>query len=236
MISRTAAVFRHVPFEDLGTLGSVLAENQYEITYIDAGYDVPNPELIQNADLVVILGGPIGVYQIEAYPALQIEIEVARDRLQNRRPILGVCLGCQIMAAALGARVYPGSAGKEIGWKNLSLTATSETNPLLAFADCPVLHWHGDTFDLPEGATRLASTDLYENQAFSYGDNALALQFHIETDARSLERWFIGHAVEIDGVAGLGVSDLRAQTATHAEKLGRNAKRFFSHWLAMIQA
>lgn len=234
MTSKRAAVFRHVLFEDSGTLGGVLAENQYDVTYVDVGYDDPERELVRNADLVVILGGPIGVYQVDEYPGLHVEIEITRERLKNGKPTLGICLGSQIMAAALGARVYPGDAGKEIGWKSLTLTPSLQTNPLRVFEECPVLHWHGDTFEMPEGATHLASTDQYENQAFSYGDSALALQFHIETDGRSLERWFIGHAVEVGGVAGLGVCELREQAAIYAETLSCRSKLFFSDWLQSL--
>ncbi len=235
MTLKKVAVIRHVPFEDLGTLDSVLAERHCEVTCFDSGYDHLDPNTMAEADLVIILGGPIGVYQVDEYPSLSDEIDIARSRLKNGKPLLGICLGSQIMAAALGARVYPGNAGKEIGWKPLSLAATPQPNPLADFAGSPVLHWHGDTFDLPDGAVLLASTDLYENQAFSYGNHALALQFHIETDARGLERWFIGHSVEIGGVSGLDVPSIRAQTAAHAQALGQNAKRFFTRWLQAIE-
>jgi GMP synthase (glutamine-hydrolysing) len=96
-----------------------------------------------------------------------------------------------------------------------------------------VLHWHGDTFDLPDGATRLASSPLYENQAFAYGRNALALQFHIEADPARLEEWYVGHTAEL-GAAGISVKALRAATAQVASRVGVQAERIFDRWLRDI--
>jgi GMP synthase (glutamine-hydrolysing) len=233
----TAAVIRHVPFENLDTLGALLERRGYQITCHDSGYDDLDRAVIGSSDLVVILGGPIGVYQAQAYPALRDEIAIAEARMRADRPLLGVCLGSQVMAAALGVRVYPGVAGKEIGWKPLVLTKAGAGSPLEAIgpAHTAVLHWHGDTFDLPRDASLLASTDQYPHQAFSYGRNALALQFHAEVTARSLERWFIGHTVEIGGVDGLTVEQLRGQTVQHATTLVPCAERFFSKWLESIE-
>ncbi len=194
---KTVLAIRHVAFEDLDHFAPLLTERGYAIRYCEAGYDDLTALDPSSDDLLVVLGGPIGVYEDEAYPFIHDELRLLRARLQAGRPTLGICLGCQMIAQALGARVYPGGR-KEIGWKPLILTEAGRQSPLAAFADlAPVLHWHGDTFDLPEGATLLASSDLYPHQAFSWGSCALALQFHIETTARGLERWFIGHAGEI---------------------------------------
>jgi len=97
-----------------------------------------------------------------------------------------------------------------------------------------VLHWHGDTFDLPEGAELLASTDLYPNQAFAWGEHALALQFHVEVTAQGLERWFIGHACEIGQTPGLSVSTLRAETARYAAETAARGRRCFAAWLDRV--
>src|SRR5690606_9988829 len=109
--------------------------------------------------LTIILGGPIGVYETEDYPFLQKEIDLLKVRLENNLPTLGICLGAQMIAHALGAKVYAGHA-KEIGWSTLQL-ATLPDNILAPLTNVPVLHWHGDTFDLPENATLLASSSLY---------------------------------------------------------------------------
>ena len=149
------------------------------------------------ADLLVVLGGPIGAYEEELYPFLADELRVIERRLAAGRPVLGICLGSQLMARALGARVYPGT-GKEIGWAPLQLTAAGRDSCLAPLGGgAPVLHWHGDTFDLPKGASLLASTPRYKNQAFAWQRHGLALQCHIEATAAGLERWYIGHACEI---------------------------------------
>src|SRR5687767_11961452 len=189
--ARTCLAVRHVPFEDLGFFADVLAARGFQIGY----RETPTGELgaaeLRECDLLVLLGGPIGVYERDAYPFLSAEIALAEERLAARKPMLGVCLGSQIMAAALGADVYPGNRGKEIGWGTLTLTPLGGSSPLAHLAATRVLHWHGDSFDLPKGATLLASTERYRHQAFSYGENALALQFHPEVTAKGLEAWFV---------------------------------------------
>jgi GMP synthase (glutamine-hydrolysing) len=230
---KSVLAIRHVAFEDLDAFAPILTERGYTVRYLDAGYDdlVALDPLAD--DLWVVLGGPIGVYEDEAYPFIGDELRLLRTRLDAGRPTLGICLGCQMIARALGARVYPGGK-KEIGWKPLLLTEAGHRSPLAAFADqTPVLHWHGDTFDLPEGATLLASSDWYPRQAFAWG-NALALQFHIETTARGLERWFIGHAGEIVGTPDLSVPALREETARHAAEATVRGRQCFTAWLAQL--
>jgi GMP synthase (glutamine-hydrolysing) len=138
------------------------------------------------------------------------------------------------MAKALGSEVFVGST-KEIGWGRVQLTPQGLDSCLqpLSDAGAKVLHWHGDTFDLPRGAERLASTVSYENQAFSYGRNALGVQFHLEADHRQLEEWYVGHAVELAAV-GISVKDLRIATSQVAENLPAQANTIFSRWLREI--
>lgn len=230
---KSVLAVRHVAFEDLDAFAPVLTERGYTPRYLDAGYDELTALDPLADDLWVVLGGPIGVYEDAAYPFISDELRLLRTRLDAGRPTLGICLGCQMIARALGARVYPGGK-KEIGWKPLLLTEAGRNSPLAAFADrTPVLHWHGDTFDLPAGATLLASSDWYPHQAFSWG-NALALQFHIETTARGLERWFIGHAGEIAGTAGLSVPALRDETARHAAAATARGRQCFTAWLDQV--
>lgn len=231
---KTALAIRHIAFEDLDSFAGLLAERGYAIRYLDAGYDDLTALNPLADDLLIVLGGPIGVYEDAAYPFIRTELELLQARLQAGRPTLGICLGCQMIAQALGARVYPGEH-REIGWKPLILTEAGRQSALASFADqTPVLHWHGDTFDLPEGATLLASSDLYPHQAFSWGPHALALQFHIETTARGLERWFIGHAAQIAATPGLCVPTLRTATANHAVNAEAKGRQGLAAWLDQI--
>jgi GMP synthase (glutamine-hydrolysing) len=170
-------------------------------------------------------------------PFLQPEIAWLRFRLQQDLPTLGICLGAQLMAAALGGDVFSGRAGKEIGWGPLrpgvDTDAASCLQPLFENA-VSVLHWHGDTFDLPEGARHLAATTRYSHQAFAWQRNALALQFHLEVEARTLERWFIGHACEISGVSGLTPNSLRDAARQHAPALELMAPVIWNAWLDSV--
>jgi GMP synthase (glutamine-hydrolysing) len=186
---------------------------------------------VENAELLVVLGGPMGVYETDTYPFLAREVGLLERRLAKGRPTLGICLGSQLMAKALGSRVYPGPT-KEIGWGPVTLTADGRASCLQPLADrgADVLHWHGDTFDLPAGATLLASNANYDNQAFAFGKRALALQFHLETGRGALEKWIVGHAAEL-AAARIDITQLRETTATLSGSLGARAQRIFSTWL-----
>jgi GMP synthase (glutamine-hydrolysing) len=213
MIRKCLAV-RHVAFEDLGLIGPLVAARGYDVRYLDAGIQPFEAETLGAPDLVIVLGGPIGVYERDAYPFIGEEIAAVGARIESNKPILGICLGAQIMAAALGARVAPGPV-KEIGWAPLMLTGAGQASVLSALGATPVLHWHGDNCELPEGCARLASTQHCPVQAFARTPSQLALQFHLETEPARFENWLVGHAVEL-GKAGIDPRDLRAQ----ARRLG----------------
>jgi GMP synthase (glutamine-hydrolysing) len=229
----SAVAITHVPFEDLGSLAAVLAERNYAVRILDACTADRHTLDSLAPDLLVVLGGPIAVYETDLYPFLAGELQLLRRRLQARLPTLGICLGAQLMAAALGARVYAGQNGKEIGWAPLSAGGDAASCPAIVELLTPgvqVLHWHGDTFDLPAGAAHLAATARYANQAFSLGRHALGLQFHPEVQAAALERWYVGHACEL-GAARINVPQLRAEAARHAPGLQEAARRFWHRWL-----
>jgi GMP synthase (glutamine-hydrolysing) len=233
MPSRKAVVLSHVAFEDLGSLEEPLRARGFEIESIvaaSARFPLPQSEA---CELLVVLGGPIGVYDQEEYPFLKDEIACIRARLEARRPILGICLGAQLMAASLGARVYPGERGAEIGWAPLQPApdqpAPEWFAPLLADG-LKVFHWHGDTFDLPVGAVLLAGTERYPHQAFILGDFALALQFHPEVSAAGLESWYVGHASELHH-AGISAAHLRSQAGQYGAALEAAAASFWNRWL-----
>lgn len=231
-MSRTALAFTHVAFEDAGLLAPVLKERGIALTYADVPVTALDTLDVMSPDLLIILGGPIGVYEEADYPWLAPETALIAKRLAARKPTLGICLGAQLMAKALGAKVAPGKA-KEIGWAPLTLTEAGKASPLehVDGAKTPVLHWHGDTFDLPEGAALLASTAICETQAFAIGTHALGLQFHLEAYGLALERWFVGHTAEIGATPGVSVQGLRADTQKFSEGLARQGKLALNAWL-----
>lgn len=231
-MGQTVAAIRHLHFEDLGTLEALLQEAGYQIRYYESGVDeLPDP--VTGADLAVVLGGPVGVYETEAYPEMATERTWVKTRMKACRPTIGICLGAQLMAAALDSEVGP-MERKEIGFAPLELTEAGRRGPLRHLEGIPVLHWHGDSFAIPAGAEHLAATDLCRNQAFALGLRMLGLQFHVEVDGGSgFERWLLGHAVELAG-AGIDPRELRRQSARWREQLCRAARAMFAEWLAGI--
>lgn len=232
---KNAVVIRHVAFEDLGSLAIPLHQKNYEVNYIDMA-----PGSLSNLDplapdLLIVLGGPIGVCDELDYPFITDEIRILEQRLSVDLPTIGICLGAQLMARALGARVYPGLE-KEIGWSPIKLSSAARHSALsYLLPDYMVFHWHGDTFDLPEGSVHLASSSRYENQAFAWGEYGLALQFHPEVTARGLENWFIGHAHEISNTPGISISKLREDTATYITRLEVQGNKFWQVWLEKLE-
>jgi len=227
---KTVTAIRHVGFEDLGAFEPALRRRGYDIRYCDAAVDDIagiNPA----TDILIVLGGPIGAYEDDKYPFILAELRLLEARMAAGRPTLGVCLGAQLIARALGARVYPGP-GKEIGWAGVELTPPGRDGPLTHLSDVPVLHWHGDTFDLPHGAQHLASTAATPNQAFAVGNTTLALQFHTEVEARGFERWLVGHALEISVVPGISVNGLRQDARVLAPKTASAGLSVLRDWIA----
>lgn len=166
-----------------------------ESSFKAAGFEIVhrfrqvNPE-DADAPAVVVLGGPMGVYEQDGHPYLSAELRLLEERLSRRRPSIGICLGAQLLASAAGARVYPGSAGFELGAMPIQLTREGQVHPLFEGlpASLVAAHWHGDTFDAPKGSTHLARSAKYEQQAFQL-ENSYGFQFHMELSARTLGDW-----------------------------------------------
>ena len=176
----------------------------------------------------------MGVYETDSHPWIACEIVRLSRRIMLDRPTIGVCLGSQMIAAAMGARVYPGPV-KEVGYAPVAITNAGYGSPLRHIEDVPVLHWHGDTFDLPPGAELLASTGNYAHQAFRRGNNILALQCHPEMgeDPR-FEAWLKDEPyIE---AAGLSVAELRAQNDNHGSVAVAAGRRLITDWLERLDA
>lgn len=177
-MNRRAHYLQHVPFEGLGSIAAWLDAAGYRTT-CTRFFESADLPAAQEIDLLVVMGGPMSVNDEARHPWLAEEKSFVRAVIDAGKPVLGVCLGAQLIAAALGARVYA-NADKEIGWLPVQATATGAG--LFRFpAQAEVFHWHGETFDLPPGATRLASSAGCANQAFQYGERVIGLQFHLET-------------------------------------------------------
>lgn len=178
---------RHVKIEDLGVFEDILKTFGYEFKYLDTPTGETLKESLENYSMLFILGGYMAAYEEEKYKFLSYEFKLIEEALKKEIPVLGICLGAQMLAKVLGAKVYPGEKGKEIGWYEVF-----KTGDHFYFRDFPeklkVFQWHGDTFDLPEGALRIYSSENYPNQAFVY-NKAIGLQFHIEIDSDMLEKW-----------------------------------------------
>jgi GMP synthase (glutamine-hydrolysing) len=224
---KTALAIRHLPFEDLGAFGPALAQRGFAVRYVDPGQPLRNEQM---EDLVIVLGGPIGANDEEKYPFLAAELDLVERRLKRGAPTMGICLGAQMIAKVIGAKVGPARA-REIGIAPLRLTPDGQASCLAPFAAEPLaLHWHGDTFDLPRGAELLASTDTCENQAFAFGPNVIGFQFHPEATPAGFEHWLIGHSQEL-AAAGIDPRVLRADMDRHGAALARKGADILHRWI-----
>ncbi|MEW6110352.1 MAG: type 1 glutamine amidotransferase [Nitrospirota bacterium] len=199
---------KNVSHEGPGTIEDYLRENSVLYRIADlSSEDMPSAE---NFDTLVIMGGPMSVNDADTYPYIAKEIELAKDFIKKDKKVFGICLGAQIMAKALGARVYAGKE-KEIGWYDIEINGNGARDPLIYklamhpragdyWKKFKVFHWHGETFDIPEGATHLAKSELYANQAFRYGVNAYAFQFHIEVRKEMIYEWLKDEPVDFEKI------------------------------------
>ena len=177
----------HVPFEGLGCIEQWINNNNHTLTHTRLFDNKHLPE-VDEFDWLIIMGGPMGVYDEVEYPWLVEEKIFIRKAIDAGKTVIGICLGSQLIAGVLGARVYPNNK-KEIGWFDVKLTETAMKHPLFGNFEeqFPVFHWHGDTFDIPAGSDLLMSSDICVNQAFLYKQNVLGLQFHLEVTEHSLQ-------------------------------------------------
>lgn len=223
---------QHIGYEDLGSFEPVLKARGFEVKYFCSRNIDYNGLFAADPDLVVVLGGPMSVYDHERNPWVHAEQAFVEQRIECEKPILGICFGAQMIARALGANVYAGSQGKEIGWSKITVNVDGMKTPLrhLDGERTMMMHWHGDTFDLPDGAVLLASSDQYKKQAYSYGDHVMALQCHPEVTESKLKLWYAGGLEEIAEV-GTTVDQMKADAHAYNEKLSSQAAKFLNDWL-----
>ena len=178
-----AHYFKHVPFEDLGSIRSWLMKDSYTITCTPF-FESADLPVLQEIDLLIVMGGPMSVNDEKIHPWLVPEKKFIRQMIMSGKPVLGICLGAQLIASAMGAKVYPNSM-KEIGWLPVYGIPSDDSSVFCFPQSLEAFHWHGETFDLPVGATHIAKSDGCKNQAFQLGRSVIGLQFHLETTPQS---------------------------------------------------
>nr|BDT27539.1 type 1 glutamine amidotransferase [Bacteriovorax sp. HI3] len=187
---RKVLVFQHVAHTILGTLNPTLKSRGLNIRYVNFERTPDEQPSVQKYNGLIVLGGHMGVYEADKYRHIKVEMQLIEEALKKEIPILGICLGAQLLAHVLGAEVRK-SAEKEIGWCDVNLTEEGTQDPLFSHFKKTekIFQLHGDTFDIPRGATHLASSDICPGQAFKYGDKAYGIQFHLEADQAMIMRW-----------------------------------------------
>jgi len=219
-------ILKNIATEGPGTIEDFLVHLNMHYTIIDLARHAVVPAV--GYDTLVMLGGPMSVNDEDKYPYLTHEMKLAEQFIKEGKKVLGVCLGAQLMAKALGARVFVGAV-KEIGWYDIEMNDAGLQDPLMAHLapdnrSCKVFHWHGETFDIPQGAERLAASELYPNQAFRFGNNAYALQFHIEVSKQMIFDWLKNEPIDMKKIE----RETEAHYADYAARAQSFYKAFFT--------
>ncbi|OGW51543.1 MAG: hypothetical protein A2Z50_02315 [Nitrospirae bacterium RBG_19FT_COMBO_42_15] len=199
-----ALILQNASHEGPGTIENYLKENNIAYTTVDLskkGYKISD---LSDYNALIVMGGPMNVYETDEFPYLIEEEKIIRTAIEKNHLVLGICLGAQMMAKALSAKVTKGKT-KEIGWYDIALTDDGLKDKALGplGKDIKVFQWHGDTFDMPSGAVRLAGSELFPNQAFRYGKRAYALQFHLEVTEDIIKDWIKHGEAELKPLQGL---------------------------------
>jgi GMP synthase (glutamine-hydrolysing) len=223
-------VLQHVHSEPLGTISDALDSRGLSYRYVRSydGEDIPAD--LGGAVGLVIMGGPMGVYEQDRYPFLKDEMRLIEQALSRGILVLGVCLGSQLLASVLGSDVAPGSA-PEMGWAPITLTDEATVDRLLHPVKSPFMgfHWHGDVFDLPEGAVALASSEMTECQAFRHGNNAYGFLFHMEVNDFMVRDWTAASKPDLVK-AGIDVDSIVAGIPSHLNDLQHTGRIVFGNW------
>lgn len=228
-------VLQNIACEDLGTLELAIRRREMEHKYLRL-YDRDKvPLSLDGYSGLIILGGPMSVYETEEYPFLMDEVRLIKEAINKDIPALGICLGAQLIARAMGAKVFAGNK-KEIGWYSLSLTEEGLLNPVFTGIDknISVFQWHGDTFEIPANARRLAESEIFPNQAFITGEKVIALQFHLEVTEEAIYKWIKEYKEELNILKDYIDSDkIRKETKDKIENLKNVAEKFYANFLKL---
>lgn len=227
-------VIQHAASETIGAFSTVLANRGIQVSCLEAYKKPEIPTGLGSHSGLILMGGPMSVYDEDIYSFLGPERRLIQNCLRENKPVLGICLGCQLIASALGARVVPGAA-KEIGWKRVTLTEEGKQDPLLRGipAIFPGFHWHGDIFDLPRETTRLASSEMTECQAFRYRTNVYGFLFHLEVNEETITAMSGNFASELS-VEGIEGATLLATAKEVLPRLGPINQEVFERWVALL--
>lgn len=229
-------VLQHHPVEDLGRIAESLKEAGLEWQYVRVFANERIPRQMEAADGLIVMGGPESVYQLDRYPHLRDEMHLIECALRDDKPILGVCLGAQLLAAVLGGKVRRAET-REIGWYLVRLTDAAGHDRLMRGLprEFVAAHWHSDIFDLPNGATALASSEKTAVQAFRFGDKAHGLLFHAEITEDRIRRLVDEFAEDLRRV-GVDGHQYVAQTPEHMPALAEIGAKIFSRWAATLRS
>jgi len=231
-------VCQHVAFEILGTLDPLLRSSGFRIRYVNFSRHPEAEPRLDGYHGMVVLGGPMSVDQVDEHPHLATEVRLIENAIDRDIPILGICLGAQLVARALGARVGRNHE-KEIGWYDVSPSEEGKADPLFShFSKAEkIFQWHGDTFEVPSEAVHLASSPTCRNQAFRYRENVYGFQFHMEVDEPLIERWLNVpiHRAELEELEGRIDPDvIRRETPDHIARLKSLSDETFSNFIRLF--
>lgn len=228
-------IIQQVAHEGPGSIDDAVSDSDIEVDLVLAYAGQSIPKTLDDDQGLIVMGGPMGVCDDDRYPFLKDEIRLIEVALSSDTPVLGICLGAQLLARAAGARVYSGTE-KEIGWYPLSFNDNAQQDRL--FQGLPtsvnVFQWHGDTFDVPEGGVNLASSALFPNQLIRVGENAYGLQFHLEVTVEMITQWLSVNSEELEELKGvIDPGEIRAKTSTAMPELKSMGQSVFSRFLTV---
>jgi GMP synthase (glutamine-hydrolysing) len=226
--------FQHIDCEGPGSLGDFFHSQQIHLDILKPFQGDPVSSHL--GDGLVVLGGPMGVYEEKQYPWMTEELKAIRQCLKASIPVLGICLGSQMLAQAAGGRVFKGPQA-EVGWFPITLTPEGKQDPLLR--DLPpefnAFHWHGDTFTLPEKALRLAESSLYPHQVFRIGSNAYGFQCHLEVTEEMVRDWVVQYAKELTPQGGsIRPEPIEKKLSENVKSLRVIAEKVFTRFASLL--